>query len=150
VGTAEVAYSWPLFAADVILVVHFAFVGFVVLGLALVWVGRLAGWRWVRNATFRVCHLVAMGFVLAESLIGMLCPLTEWESALRSTGGAERYETSFMQEWVHRVMFFDVGELTFTVLYAAFFVLMLLSVWLVPPDFRRPRRRGAPAGHAEE
>ena len=36
--------------ADLILIAHFAFVLFVVGGLALIWIGAVAGWRWVRNA----------------------------------------------------------------------------------------------------
>jgi Protein of Unknown function (DUF2784) len=131
------AYGWYLFAADLILALHFAFVAFVGLGLAVIWVGYFAGWGWVRGKAFRIAHLAAMGFVLAESLVGVICPLTEWESALRRQGGAEGYETSFIQEWVHRIMFFDLSEQTFTLIYAAFFALMLLTIWVVPPRWRR-------------
>ena len=33
-------------AADAILVVHFAFVAFVVGGLGAIWLGAASGWRW--------------------------------------------------------------------------------------------------------
>ncbi|MGH8640305.1 MAG: DUF2784 family protein, partial [Burkholderiales bacterium] len=48
--------SW---LADLILIVHFLFVAFVVGGLALIWIGAAAGWEWVRNFWFRVAHLGA-------------------------------------------------------------------------------------------
>jgi len=71
--------------ADVVLVVHFAFVLFVVGGFALILAGAALGWRWVRNRTFRYSHLAAIVFVAAESLVGMACPLTHWEHVLRRT-----------------------------------------------------------------
>jgi len=43
--------------ADIVLVVHFAFVLFVVGGLVLIWIGVVLRWAWVRNFWFRVAHL---------------------------------------------------------------------------------------------
>ncbi len=73
--------------ADVILVVHFTFVAFVVLGLLAVWTGRFLRWSWVRNFWFRLAHLLAIGIVAAESLGGIVCPLTTWEARLRELAG---------------------------------------------------------------
>lgn len=135
--TAVTVYRW---LADLVLLLHFGFVLFVVLGLALVWVGYFAGWLWVRNLWFRLAHIGAMGVVLLETMAGIVCPLTIWEANLRTLAGqGERYQGSFMEHWIHRLMFFDLGETAFTVLYAAFFGLIALSFWFVPP--RRPPRR---------
>src|SRR5690606_21035522 len=49
-----------LLLADFILVIHFAFVLFVVLGLPLIWLGAVAGWQWIRNLRYRVTHLAAI------------------------------------------------------------------------------------------
>jgi len=49
--------------ADVILVVHFAFVLFVVGGFALILAGAALGWAWIRNPAFRYAHLAAIVFV---------------------------------------------------------------------------------------
>ena len=120
--------------ADLMLVVHAAFVAFVVVGLVLVWVGRLCGWRFVRNLWFRLAHLAAIGIVAAESLTGFLCPLTTWENRLRLlAGGEERYEGSFIQHWLHRLIFFDLDERVFTIGYLVFFLAVALSLWLIPP-----------------
>ena len=120
--------------ADAILVLHFAFVLFVVAGLLLTWIGYFAGWKFVRNPWFRSAHLLAMAVVVAESLFGVICPLTKWETALRLKAGEEAaYAGSFIQHWVHRVMFFEIPERTFTMIYVVFFVLIVLSLVVVPP-----------------
>ena len=49
-----------MLAADLLLLGHVLFVAFVVFGFALVVIGKLVGWRWVRNPWFRVTHLAAI------------------------------------------------------------------------------------------
>jgi hypothetical protein len=60
--------------ADIVLIVHFAFVAFVVGGLALVWIGAVLGWAWVRNFWFRAAHLAAIAFRRRRSPAGSLVP----------------------------------------------------------------------------
>ena len=119
--------------ADLILIAHFAFVLFVVGGLALIWIGAAAGWRWVRGFWFRVTHLAAIGFVALEALIGMVCPLTAWEDALRGARG----EAGFVARWIHRVLFYSFPDWVFTTAYVAFALAVALTFWRVPP---RPRK----------
>jgi hypothetical protein len=127
--------------ADAVLVLHFAFVLFVIFGLVLTWMGYFAGWKFVRNPWFRGAHFLAMAVVVAESLFGVICPLTKWEMALRVKAGEDpAYADSFVQHWVHRVMFFEISERTFTLIYVIFFVLIVLSLVVVPPrPFRTVR-----------
>jgi hypothetical protein len=128
--------------ADILLLFHFAYVLFVVLGLAVIWLGFFLGWSFVRNFWFRLAHVLAMGYVVAESLMGVVCPLTLWENELRLRSGSQSvYQNSFVQYWIHRVMFYDASELTFTIIYVLFFSLVLLSFWLVPPRLLRRRVR---------
>lgn len=122
-----------IWLADLILITHFGFVLFVVGGLALIWIGAAAGWRWVRNFWFRIAHLAAICFVALEALIGMVCPLTEWEDALRGA----RTETSFIARWIHRVLFYSFPDWVFTTAYVLFALAVALTFRLVPP-----RRRG--------
>jgi hypothetical protein len=134
--------------ADLILLTHFAFVVFVVVGLLVIWAGGLCRWQFARHFWFRIVHLAAIGFVAAESLAGIVCPLTVWENHLRLlAGGEEAYQGSFVQHWVHRMMFFEASETTFTILYLLFFAAVLLSFWFVKPY--RPRwpawQRNGPA-----
>ena len=125
--------------ADVVLVVHAAFVAFVVVGLVLIWLGRFRDWAFVRNFWFRAAHLAAIGVVAAESLSEFVCPLTTWEDRLRLlAGGQQRYAGSFIQHWLHRLIYFDLSERVFTIAYVAFFLAVVMSLWLIPP--RWPRR----------
>src|SRR5688572_13252047 len=96
------------FAADLILVLHTAFIAFVLVGLVLVFIGMGRGWEWTRNVWFRVAHLAAIAYVVVQALFGMVCPLTDLENALRVRGGQDPYaEAGFIQYWLHRVIFFD-------------------------------------------
>ena len=125
--------------ADLVLVVHASFVAFVIVGLLLIWIGQLRCWAFVRNFWFRVAHLAAIGVVAAESLAGFVCPLTTWEDRLRLlAGGEQRYAGTFIQHWLHQVIFFDLNERVFTIAYVVFFLAVALSLWFVPP--RWPRR----------
>ena len=133
--------SASLIAADVVLVAHAALAVSIVLGLPLIWVGRAAGWRFVRNRVFRTCHLGAMGIIALESLVGTVCPLTVWEDALRvASGGEQAYPGSFVREWTRRLLFHDFDERFFIAAYLLFFALVVLTYRLVPP--RRPGAKG--------
>jgi hypothetical protein len=128
--------------ADLILVIHFGFVAFVLLGFVIIWVGYFRGWSFVRNFWFRCAHLLAIGIVAAEALGGVICPLTKWEAQFRERAGANaEYAGSFMQHWIHKIMFFDIPESAFTIIYLIFFSLVAISLWLVRP--RLPRWKSA-------
>ena len=121
--------------ADFVLVVHASFVAFVAVGLLLIWIGHWCHWTFVRNLWFRLAHLAAIGVVAAEAMLGFICPLTTWENQLRIlAGGGQRYEGSFIQHWLHRLIFFDFDERVFTIAYVVFFALVALSLWRVPPQ----------------
>lgn len=124
--------------ADGMLVLHALFVLFVVGGFMVIWIGYFCGWRFVRNFHFRVAHLAVMGIVAVQALAGIICPLTEWEDQLCLRAGAgERYSASFMQHWLHRILFYEAGEQTFQWLYVLFFILLVLSLWIVRPERKR-------------
>jgi hypothetical protein len=124
-------------AADLVLFLHFAFVSFVVGGLALIRLGALLRWPFVRSYGFRAAHLVAIFFVAAEAIAGIACPLTLWEDALRGTAT----DTSFVARWVHRLMFYQLPEWVFTTAYLTFALVVALTFWLVPPRRRAARKR---------
>ena len=115
--------------ADVLLVVHFAIVVFIVGGLVLVWAGAALGWPWVRNPWFRYLHLAAIAFVAAEALLGIVCPLTVWEDWLR---GSPRPQ-SFIGRWVHRALYYEAPEWLFTTVYVVWATATLITLRFVPP-----------------
>jgi hypothetical protein len=115
--------------ADCILIVHFAFVLFVVGGLALIWIGAAWGWRWVRNIWYRIAHLAAVMFVAGESMAGIWCPLTVWEAQLRGA----RADKGFVAHWIHRLLFYDFPERIFAAGYVIFAVVVAATFWWVRP-----------------
>lgn len=120
-------------AADTIVVIHFAFVLFVLIGQLLIMVGALAGWNWIRNFKFRLIHLGSILFVVAESLLGIVCPLTTLEKWLRDQAGETSYEGDFIASWVHDALFFEAEPWVFTVCYTLFGLLVLLTFLFAPP-----------------
>lgn len=126
-----------MWAADVILVIHFMFVLFVVGSLPLIWIGAWMKLSFVRNRFFRLAHLAAIAFVVGESLVGMMCPLTVLEDRLRGTAT----EDGFVERWLHRILFYDVPEWVLTVLYILFALLVVITLRRIPPHgTRQPPR----------
>lgn len=130
--------SWLLLRlADAILIIHVLFVAFVVLGLVAIYVGYFLNWRWVRRRIFRVTHLCAIGYVVVQSWLGMVCPLTTWEMALRAEAGAGTYSGSFIQHWLHRFLYFTAPDWVFVLIYSLFGSLVVASWFVVRPRSRR-------------
>lgn len=126
--------SLSLILADVVLVAHFLFVLFVVLGLVAIYLGYFLKWSWVRNRLFRAVHLLAIGVVVVQSWVGAICPLTIWEITLREQAGGEIYTGSFVQHWLQRILYYNAPEWVFIVLYTGFGSLVLASWFLVRPN----------------
>jgi hypothetical protein len=120
-------------AADALLVAHALFVLFVVLGLVLVLIGAARDWAWVRNRRFRIAHLLAIGFVVVQSWLGRLCPLTVWEMALRARAGGEVYTGSFISHWVGGLLYYQAPGWAFALAYTAFGLLTVAAWFLVRP-----------------
>jgi polyferredoxin len=115
--------------ADLILIVHFAFVLFVVGGLPAIWLGAACGWRWIRNFKFRAAHLAVISFVALEALLGIACPLTVWEDVLRGA----LTETSFVARWLRRLLYYSFPEWVFACAYLLFALAVAITWWRVPP-----------------
>ncbi|WP_293006217.1 DUF2784 domain-containing protein [Nitrosomonas sp.] len=115
--------------ADIVLIVHFLYVLFVVGSLPVIWVGAWLKMMFVTNPWFRYLHLAAILFVVAESLFGVACPLTVWENSLRQI---ER-DSSFIQRWLHFIIFYNVPEAILAVVYCLFAGLVAMTFKWVPP-----------------
>ncbi len=123
----------PGLLADVILVVHALIVGFVVFGQLAFMVGWARGWLWVRRMWLRLSHLVLILFVVVQTWLGQLCPLTVWEQQLRLAAGQVGYEQSFVAYWLSRVVFYDLPWPVFVAAYTAFAALVVITWWRLPP-----------------
>ena len=87
-------------SADVVMVLHLAFVVFVVVG------GFLA-WRWPRVA---LVHLPIALYGVAIEVIGFTCPLTPIEKSLRQRAGSDGYDGGFVEHYIVPVLY--PGEFT--------------------------------------
>lgn len=122
-----------LIAADMILIIHILFVTFAVAGLIAIYTGYFLKWDWIKNFYFRALHLIAIGIVVIQSWIGMICPLTRWENYLRKGAGEETYSGSFIQHWLHSLLYYNAPEWVFTLLYTAFACLVIASWFIIKP-----------------
>lgn len=81
--------------ADLVLILHFAFIVFVLAG------GLLAlRWRWAP-----VAHLPAAFWGAGIAVAGQTCPLTPLENALRRAAGAEGYSGGFVEYYLVAVIY---------------------------------------------
>ena len=81
--------------ADLVVLVHLGFVGFVILGGAGVW-------RWPRLAWV---HLPAVVWGVGSEWTGGICPLTPWENWLRARAGGVVYEGDFVERYLVPVLY---------------------------------------------
>lgn len=125
-------------AADIILIIHFLFVLFVVLSLLLIFIGKFRKWRWVKNFWFRVSHLAAIGIVVLQSWLGIVCPLTTWEMELRQKAEEVVYQESFIAYWLNKILYYQAPWWVFVVIYTLFGSLVICSwFWVKPKRLKR-------------
>jgi hypothetical protein len=80
---------------DAVLVLHFAFIAFVVLG-------GIAVLRWPRLAWL---HLPAVAWAIWITFSGTICPLTPLENRLRVLGGEAGYSGGFIQHYLTSLIY---------------------------------------------
>ena len=127
--------------ADGMVFVHLLYVGYVVGGQLLIVLAAARGWGWGRNRWFRLSHLLAIGIVVVEAVMGWRCPLTVWEQQLRELGGEQvDAGATFVGRLLHHLLFIDryftdgrPPEAFFTTLYVAVFVVVLQGLVMYPP-----------------
>ena len=97
-----VCMGWRI-GAEAVLVIHLAFVIFIVVGAVLI--------RWARWVAWP--QLAALAYGAAIQAVGFVCPLTPLEKSLRRAGGDVVYEGGFIGHYITPVLY--PGELTMTV-----------------------------------
>jgi len=82
-------------AADLLVILHLAFIVFVLLGGLLVI-------KWPRMA---ILHLPAVAWAVLLELNGWGCPLTPWEQQLRQLAGEPGYTGGFIAHYLTPVLY---------------------------------------------
>jgi hypothetical protein len=129
--------------ANTVLLLHFAVVIFVVLGLPAIFIGNWRGWAWVNKLWWRSAHLMAIAVVVVQAWLGQYCGLTILESRLREQAGQLGYERSFIEHWVQRLLYHEAPLWVFAAVYTAFGALVAWSWFRYPPTGRPALRRDA-------
>ncbi len=126
------------FLADTVVTFHLLYVIFAVGGQVAILVGIWLKWQWVRQPTFRIAHLISVACVALEAVLGMICPLTEWENDLRHLAGQSvDRDISFIARLVRMIIFYDFPPWVFTVMHVSFGFIVIITFIVVPPSFRR-------------
>jgi hypothetical protein len=106
--------------ADAVLVLHFAFIAFAVLG-------GLAVLRWPRLAWL---HLPAALWAAGISFAGWTCPLTPLENRLRRLGGEGGFEGGFVEHYLTSAIYPEGLTRGVQVALGIFVVALNLAVYL--------------------
>jgi len=85
-------YHW---LADVVVLIHGAFVAFVILGAFIA-----LRWRWLVWL-----HLPAAIWGVLIEYAGWICPLTPLENALRARAGESGYSGDFIEHYILRALY---------------------------------------------
>ncbi len=125
--------------ADLVVAIHFAYVGYVVFGQLLILIGMLRKWGWIRNVWFRVSHALMILIVAGEAVAKVECPLTTWENRLLEASGQAANGHTFVGRILDDLMFFDVSGKPWLLpsIYYGFAGLVVLTLIAAPPRLRR-------------
>jgi hypothetical protein len=81
--------------ADLVLIVHLAFILFVASG-------SIVAWRWPR---VRWAHIVAVAYAAGIVIVGFDCPLTGLEKHFRRLAGGPVYDGGFVNHYLTDVIY---------------------------------------------
>lgn len=116
--------------ADAVMLLHFAFIVFVVAGALLL--HRWPGLAWI--------HLPAAVWGAYAVLAGAICPLTPLENHLRAMAGEQGYEGSYIEHYLLPLIYPPGLTQAVQVLLGA--GLLALNVWLYTRWWRGRRSAG--------
>jgi hypothetical protein len=120
--------------ADAVLVLHFAFIAFAVLG-------GLAVPRWPRLGWL---HLPVVAWAAGIEFLGKICPLTPLENRLRGLGGEAGYPGGFIEHYLTALIY--PAGLTRGVQIALGALVLAVNLAVYLRLFRRSRQRALKTG----
>jgi hypothetical protein len=113
-------------AAGIVIVIHFIWIAFVILGFPVL--------LWLNSARWRLIHLAAVIWMVLMQVTHSICPLTYLEVWLKSEGrGVEVYSGKFIIETLERLIYVDNVTLEkITCATGVYLTLIVLSFWFRP------------------
>ncbi|UCF88709.1 MAG: DUF2784 domain-containing protein [bacterium] len=120
--------------ADILMLLHFLWAAFMVIGLPLGLILRSPTLRWV--------HFGGMMVTAAIAAVGLYCPLTVWEEMLRwKTDPAFRFDNGFLARHLSTILYPGVDPWIIRTATVAWGLLTLLSMILRWPGLPFPIQR---------
>jgi Protein of Unknown function (DUF2784) len=127
--------------ADLVVIVHLAFVCFVVLGGLLV----------LRRPRLAMFHLPVAFYGVLIEWVGWLCPLTPLENALRRAAGDGAYQGGFVEHYILPVLYPRDLTRPLQLLLGALVLVLNLAIyaWVIwrAAHRRHPTPHGVPHTH---
>lgn len=111
--------------ADLVMLLHFGFILFAVLGALLLP-------RWPRLIWL---HLPTVAWAMAIELYGGTCPLTPLENYLQNLGGEAGYNESFIEHYIGSVIY--PGEITTSIKIMLGLGVLIINICLYTWVFKR-------------
>ena len=131
--------------AQAILAVHIAIAGFIIFGTVAIPLGARLGWPFVHVFWWRLAHLVAMGAVAVQKLLGNSCFLSVWERQLVDISNQVPHAAPAFQSFGEHVLYWNLPLWFFAWLYGLMFAFAIVMWFVVPARFGASAAlRGAP------
>ena len=115
--------------ANLVMIIHFGVATFITLGFFVIPLGYKFGWGWTKLWKLRLLHLLMIGTVTAEAIVGLTCPLTILENLLRD----ENETQTFVAYWIKRILYWDLPRQLFIIFYSLSFLWGILLWKYCPP-----------------
>lgn len=119
-------------AADIILLIHAAWVLFMIGGIIFTFAAyfRRSLFEW---AMFRTAHLIGLLFTASLGIFGWNCPLTNIENSLRADGRGAVYPGSFLAHYLERIVYWEITQQTITIATIVLAVFVIATFVIRPP-----------------
>ncbi len=119
--------------SEIVLLFHFSIFLFIILSFILIPLGYHKKWKWVKNKYYRLIHLILMGIIFIETILGFMCPLTILENFLRNDIEINNKITQI----IHQVMYWDLPTYQFIILYLLSLLYLIFLWFFFKPDFKK-------------
>ena len=119
--------------SEIVLLFHFCIFLFIILSFFLIPFGYYQKWEWVKNKYYRLIHLVLMGIIFIETILGFMCPLTILENFLRNNIEINNKITQI----IHQIMYWNLPTYQFIILYLLSLLYLIFLWFFFKPDFKK-------------
>ena len=119
--------------SEIILLLHLLIFLFITLSFILIPIGYFQKWEWVKNKYYRSIHLILMGIISIETILGFMCPLTILENYFRDDIKVDNKLT----EIAHQILYWDLPNYQFIILYILSFSYLIFLWFFFKPNLNK-------------